>query len=95
MRPGVDRAKLAYHVAAFLDREGLSYRDAAVRFPGLNTAMLSRVKRGAVLAEGSLLAVCAAMGVNPLDYLVFVDPRQQNQTVTAIDKCETEGHPYG
>jgi hypothetical protein len=38
-----------------------------------------------------MLLVCKAMQKDPTLYLVLIDRRQQNQTVTAIGKRETSG----
>jgi len=95
VKPDIDRDKLSCHFAAFLEREGLSYRAVSSRHPDINPAMASRAINGRVLSAASLLAICRAMAADPFDYLILIDPRQRNQGVTAIGKRETEGHRYG
>lgn len=95
MRPEIDRDKLARRFGAWIDEQGLSYRQAASHHEGLNPAMINRARTGQVLSAASLLALCRAMGADPLEFLVFVDQAKQKQTVTAIGKRETEAHPYG
>lgn len=91
----IDRARLADDVLSWLAAKNLSYRDAAGCFAGLNPAMINRAKTCQVLSAASLLALTRAMGVDPMGYLVLVDPlqarlaRQQNQAVTAIASRET------
>lgn len=87
----IDRALLCTDVKTWLATEGLTLRGAAGRFDGVNAAMLSRACNGHVLSAGSLLALCHAMDRDPRRYLVFVDPIQRNQAVTAIVQRETEG----
>lgn len=89
MIPDIDRDRLALETRAWLDRKGLSTRNASLEFPGLNPAMISRACSCQVLSAASHLALCAAMGVDPARYLRFTDRRQQNQTVTAFEKRET------
>jgi hypothetical protein len=85
MRPVFDREAFGRDVEHWLAMRGLTYRSAAHSFYGLNTAMLSRAINRKKLEAQSLLAVCAAAGLDPFDYINV--PR--NQCVTANDKRET------
>ena len=95
MRPEIDRDKLALRFGAWIDLQGYSYRQAASLHEGLNPAMINRARTGQVLSAASLLALCRAMGADPLEFLVFVDQTKQKQAVTAKVQRETEAHPYG
>lgn len=95
MRPDIDRDKLAKRFGAWIEGQGLSYRQAASLHDGLNPAMINRARTGQVLSAASLLALCRAMGADPLEFLVFIDPAQSKQAVTAKVQRETEEHPYG
>lgn len=95
MRPDIDRDKLAKRLGAWIDAQGLSYRQAASLHEGLNPAMINRARTGQVLSAPSLLALCRAMGADPFEFLVLVDPAQSKQAVTAKVQRETEAHPYG
>ncbi|HEX5935342.1 MAG TPA: hypothetical protein VFY63_14360 [Pseudorhizobium sp.] len=86
--PDIDRDKLAADTACWLEANGYSTRSAAAAHPGLNPAMISRACTAQVLSAASLLALCRAMGAEPMGYLVLVD-RVRNQAVTAIGKRET------
>lgn len=86
----IDKALFARTVHEWLAAEGLTTRTASAAFEGINPAMVSRAVNCHVLSAASLLAICRAMEADPLRFLRFHDPRQQNQTVTAIDKRETE-----
>lgn len=88
VKPDIDRALLAADVTAWLKARGLSTRNASAACEGLNPAMLSRACTGKVLSAESLLALCRAIDVNPMRYLVMA-PLLKNQTVTAIGKRET------
>lgn len=88
VKPEIDRSLLAADVTAWLVAHGLSTRNASLVFEGINPAMLSRACTGKVLSAESLLALCKAMGGNPMRYLVMV-PLLKNQTVTAFGKRET------
>lgn len=88
VKPDIDRTQLAADVTAWLRAHGLSTRSASSVFDGLNPAMLSRACTGKVLSAESLLALCMAMGGDPMRYLVMV-PLLKNQTVTAFEKRET------
>ncbi len=95
MRPDIDRDALAARFDAWLKARGLSYRQAAAAHDGLNPAMINRVRTGQVLSAASLLALCRAMGADPLEFLILVDPALKKQAVTAKVQRETEAHPYG
>lgn len=88
VKPDIDRQKLADDVGRWLARNGHSTRAAALAFPGLNPAMISRASTGQVLSAASLLALCQAMKRPAARYLIMV-PIVRNQTVTAIGKRET------
>lgn len=88
MRPVFDRAAFAADVQAWLIAQRLTYRSAADTYYGINTAMLSRAINRRKLEAPSLLAICAASGLDPLDYINI----QRNQYVTANDKRETSLH---
>jgi hypothetical protein len=87
----IDRARFASDTLDWLERKKLSYRHASTRYPGLNPALLSRACNCKPLSAGNMLLVCKAMQKDPTLYLVLIDRRQQNQTVTAIGKRETSG----
>lgn len=95
MRPDIDRDRLAQRFDGWLRGQGLSYRQVAAAHEGLNPAMINRVRTGQVLSAASLLALCRAMGADPLDFLILVDPAQRKQAVTAKVQRETEAHRYG
>lgn len=95
MRPEIDRDRLARSLGTWIERHGYSYRQAASQHEGLNPAMINRARTGQVLSAASLLALCRAMGANPLEFLIFIDQTKQKQVVTAIGKRETEAHPHG
>lgn len=88
VKPDIDRAQLAADVTAWLVAHGLSTRNASLVFDGINPAMLSRACTGKVLSAESLLALCKAMGGDPMRYLIMV-PLLKDQTVTAIAQRET------
>jgi hypothetical protein len=91
MIPDLDRERLAIETRAWLEEKRLSTRNASISFPGLNPAMISRACSCQILSAASHLALCAAMGVDPSRYLIFVDRNKQKQTVTEIGKRETSG----
>jgi transposase-like protein len=86
MRPLFDREGFADAVTDWLEREGVSYREAAARHDRLNPAMLSRAIRCHQLSVESLLAICAVSGIDPLRFIEFAE---RKQPVTAIDKRGT------
>lgn len=88
VKPDIDRGRLSEDVTAWLVSHKLSTRNASAVFRGLNPAMLSRACTGKVLSAESLLALCAAMEIDPTRYLTWV-PLLKNQTVTANGKRET------
>ena len=88
VKPDINRVLLAADVTAFLLERKLSTRNASAEFEGINPAMLSRACTGKILSAESLLALCSAMNLDPMRYLVMV-PLLKNQTVTAIGKRET------
>lgn len=88
MRADFDREAFGRDIEQWLARNGLSYRNAAIRHPGLNTAMLSRALHHQDLSVVSVLLLCRAASLNPMSYL-FVP--EGNQAVTAIDNRETFG----
>lgn len=66
----IDRSGFAADVAAVLKARGWSYGAACAACPGLDKAMLSRAVNGAVLSAANHLALCAALGLDPLARLV-------------------------
>jgi hypothetical protein len=89
-----DRARFAVSVSRRL--EGISGRRAVEVWPTLNTAMISRAKRGDNLTIGTFLVVCRALRLRPFDYLIEGVKRRRvtrktllAQTVTARVPCET------
>lgn len=86
MRADFDRAAFGQDIEQWLAHDGLSYRSAVDRNPGLNTAMLSRAIRHQDLSVASVLLLCSAASLDPMKYLIVP---QRNQAVTAIDTRET------
>lgn len=92
----IDRAAFGHAVLDMLDQHGLSYRDAVARWPHLNTAMLSRACSGQVISAANMLAVCKALGLDPMAFLIEGKrPRRTmksivKQAVTAAASRETE-----
>ncbi len=89
MRPDIDRPYLARCIERWMRAKNLTTRGACLHHDGLNPAMISRALNGHVLSAASLLVLCRAIDMDPRDFLVFVDPMQRNQAVTAIGKRET------
>ncbi|WP_411033823.1 hypothetical protein [Shinella sp. BYT-45] len=88
VKPDIDRALLATDVGAWLAENRLSTRTASAAAEGINPAMISRACTGQVLSAQSLLALCRAIGRDPMRYLVMV-PLLRNQAVTATGTRET------
>lgn len=89
-----DRERFAATVRLRL--AGVSGRRAVEAFPTLNTAMISRAKRGENMTIGSFLALCKALRMRPMDFHVDGAKRRRvtrktlvKQTVTARVSCET------
>lgn len=89
-----DRERFA--AAVRLRLADVSGRRAVAAFPTLNTAMISRAKRGENLTIGSFLALCKALRLRPMDFHVDGVKRRRvtrksivKQTVTARVPCET------
>ncbi|NEI60933.1 hypothetical protein [Rhizobium leguminosarum] len=87
MQPEIDRSRLSRDVRQWLADNRLTTRSAAAIYAGVNPAMISRACSEQVLSAASLLALCACMKRDPMDFLTFVSKR--NQTVTAIVPRET------
>ncbi|RWM19645.1 MAG: hypothetical protein EOR72_00125 [Mesorhizobium sp.] len=95
-----DRERFAASVRRRL--EGISGRRAVEAWPTLNTAMISRAKRGENLTIGSFLVVCRALRLRPFDYLIDGAKRRRvtrktilRQAVTASVPCETRSFDHG
>lgn len=89
-----DRERFAATVCRRLD--GVSGRRAVEAWPTLNTAMISRAKRGENLTIGTFLTLCKALRLRPMDFHIDGVKRRRvtrktllKQTVTASVPCET------
>lgn len=87
MQPDIDRERLANDTRQWLADNKLTTRSAPTIYAGLNPAMISRACSEKVLSAASMLALCACMKRDPMDFLTFVSKR--NQSVTAIVPRET------
>ncbi|RWE75267.1 hypothetical protein [Mesorhizobium sp.] len=95
-----DRERFAASVRRRLD--GISGRRAVEAWPTLNTAMISRARRGENLTIGSFLVVCKALRLRPFDYLIDGVKRRRvtrktilKQAVTVAVPCETRSFDHG
>lgn len=94
----VDWERFSARVRAALDRESLSTRAAADLHPLLNNATISHARNGQALAAGNYVALCAALGLDPLEFVVkrrrvtraAILKRARNQTVKPGVSRETE-----
>ncbi len=91
MQPDIDRARLSRDVRQWLSEKGLTTRGAALIYPGLNPAMISRACSEQILSAASMILLCEVMKRTPFDYLLLLDGAKRNQTVTAIVPRETRG----
>lgn len=86
-----DRDRFAASVRLRLD--GISGRRAVAAFPMLNTAMISRARRGENLTIGSFLALCRALHLRPFDFLLDGVKRRRVTRKTLLDQTVTASVP--
>lgn len=91
MQPDIDRERLSRDVRQWLSEMNLTTRGAALIYPGLNPAMISRACSEQILSAASMILLCEVMKRKPSEYLLLLDGAKRNQTVTAIVPRETRG----
>ncbi|TIO62960.1 hypothetical protein [Mesorhizobium sp.] len=86
-----DRSRFAASVRRRLD--GISGPQAVNAWPTLNTAMISRAKRGENLTIGSFLVLCKALRLRPMDYLIDGVKRRRVTRKTLLKQPFTVSAP--